>query len=118
MLKIQGGGNKKRKRYSNWLDGAREHRSRHSMSSQTLDLSLALPPEAQQHQTSYLYTRVLLRPSLTKYWSSILEFLRVTPKHLTRPPIISTGNLTALVTSLDVFYVRLYGWSTSRNGFR
>lgn len=71
------------------------------MSSQTLDLSLTLRPKAHQHQTSYIYNiRLLLRPSLTKHWSSIPQFLKVAPKHFTRQPIISTGIPTALVTSL------------------
>lgn len=70
------------------------------MSSQTLDSSLGLCPKAHQHQTSYIYIRLLLRPSLTKHWSSIPQFLKVAPKHFTRPPIISTGIPTALVTSL------------------
>ena len=70
------------------------------MSSQSLNLSLALRPKAHQHQTSYLYIRLLLRPSLTKHWSPIPQFLKVAPKHFTRQPIISTGIPTALLASL------------------
>ena len=70
------------------------------MSFQNLDLSLALRPRAHQHQTSYIYIRLLIYPSLTKYWSSIPQFLKVAPKHFTRQPIISTGIPTAPVTSL------------------
>ena len=57
------------------------------MSSQSLYLSLALRPKAHQHQTSYLYTRLLLRPSLTKHWSPIPQFLKVGTK-----PFYQTAN--------------------------